>query len=92
MGMGIRFPAWGPLEHVDGVGLDLCTKVQDTVLPAISDIKKAHDYMRNLMANGNLGYKTGRGFYDWSVKDMNSLQQRRNEFIIYALKKLMPVL
>ncbi len=24
MGMGIRFPAWGPLEHVDGVGVDLC--------------------------------------------------------------------
>jgi 3-hydroxybutyryl-CoA dehydrogenase len=32
-GMGIRLPAWGPFEHVDAVGLDLCVKVQRTVLP-----------------------------------------------------------
>jgi 3-hydroxybutyryl-CoA dehydrogenase len=90
MGMGIRFPAWGPLEHVDGVGLDLCISVQDTVLPGLSTAIKANDYMRALTAKGQLGHKTGKGIYDWSVKDMDALQRQRNEFIIYALKKLKP--
>ena len=35
MGMGLRFPAWGPLEHVDTVGLELCLSVQNNVLPSL---------------------------------------------------------
>jgi 3-hydroxybutyryl-CoA dehydrogenase len=88
MGMGIRFPVWGPLEHIDAVGLDLCTSVQDTVLPEISNSREAHEYIRRLVEKRELGYKTGKGIYDWSVKDMQALQAARNEFIIYALKKL----
>lgn len=89
MGMGIRFPAWGPLEHIDAVGLDLCTSVQDQVLPEISNATSALLTMKDLVANGNLGYKTGKGIYDWSQKDMDELKNKRNEFIIHALKKLM---
>lgn len=88
MGMGIRFPVWGPLEHVDGVGVDLCLKVQDTVLPGISGRAEANDTFRNLVQKGELGYKSGKGFYDWSRKDMKALEKKRNDFIIYALKML----
>ena len=88
MGMGIRFPAWGPLEHVDGVGVDLCTSVQNTVLPNISDSKQACDLMEAMLARGDLGAKTGKGFYDWSKKDMAQLTADRDHFIIEALKIL----
>ena len=36
MGMALRFPVWGPLEHVDAAGVDLCCSVQNTVLPEMS--------------------------------------------------------
>lgn len=88
MGMGIRFPVWGPLEHVDAVGVDLCNSVQNTVLPGISDSHEANSCFTGMLEKGNLGYKTGRGFYDWSVKDMDALAKTRNEFIIHALKKI----
>lgn len=88
MGMGIRFPAWGPLEHVDGVGVDLCCSVQDSVLPVISSRHDASPLFRELIEKGELGYKTKKGFYDWTKKDMESLAKKRNEFIIHALKKL----
>lgn len=86
MGMGIRFPVWGPLEHVDAVGVDLCAHVQDTVLPGISAEKKANAAFQKKLQDGDLGYKTGKGFYDWSQKDMKALEQLRNDFIIQSVK------
>ena len=88
MGMGIRFPAWGPLEHIDAVGLDLAASVQNTVLPEISDRKQAADLLSGLVEAGDMGYRTGKGIYDWSKKDMDELAGKRNRFIIEALKLL----
>lgn len=88
MGMALRFPVWGPLEHVDAVGLDICSSVQNTVLPEITARQEASDMFRDLMSKGNMGYKTGKGFYDWSQKDMKQLMKRRNDFIVHSLKKI----
>lgn len=88
MGMALRFPVWGPLTHVDAVGFDICGPVQDTVLPGISARQDASPMFKQMMDEGNLGYKTGRGFYDWSKKDMDAMVRRRNEFIVHALKKV----
>jgi 3-hydroxybutyryl-CoA dehydrogenase len=86
MGMGIRLPVWGPLEHIEAVGLDLALSVQKTVLPEISNDIKPAKYLENLVKNGKLGFKTGSGFYDWKVKDMESLKIKRDNFIMQALK------
>lgn len=86
MGMGIRMPAWGPLEHIDAVGLDLVLSVQKTVLPGISNTDEPSAYLHELVKTGNLGNKTGKGFYDWTVKDMKVLAGKRDMFIMEALK------
>ena len=86
MGMGIRFPVWGPLEHIEAVGLDLGYNVQKTVLPGISGRTDPSPVLKEMVDRGDLGYKTGKGFYDWSVKDMDALANRRNRFIIEARK------
>ena len=86
MGMGIRFPVWGPLEHIDAVGLDLGLSVQQTVLPYLYNESKPVESLKKLVDEGHKGYKTGKGYYDWSVKDMEALAIKRNKFIISALK------
>jgi len=86
MGFGVRLPVWGPLEHVDGVGLDLCQKVQNSVLPSVSNAQTAAKSFEEKIKAGDLGAKSGKGFYDWSVKDMNALAERRNRFIIEVLQ------
>ena len=88
MGMALRFPAWGPLEHIDNVGLDLCTNVQRTVLPGISNALEPAPIMVKCVEEGNLGSKTGKGIYDWTVRSMDEQIAKRNAFIIHALKKV----
>ena len=86
MGMGIRFPVWGPLEHIDAVGLDLALSVQKDVLPGLNNRAEPPGLLEQLVSSGSLGHKSGRGLYDWSAKDMDRLKARRDRFIIQALK------
>lgn len=85
-GMAMRFPVWGPLMHLDDIGLQLGLDVQDSVLPSICADKHSGAYIQNLIKNGDLGAKTGKGFYDWTKMDVLKCEEKRNQFIIEAVK------
>lgn len=86
MGMGIRLPAWGPLEHIDAVGLDLALSIQRRVLPALYNGPEPTNKLKDLVHKGNLGHKTGSGFYDWNEKDMDALAQTRDQLVMRTLR------
>jgi sugar phosphate isomerase/epimerase len=86
MGMGLRFPVWGPLEHIDALGLDLALSVQKDVLPGLHNRAEPPGLLEELVSSGSLEYKSGKGLYDWSAKDMDRLKARRDQFIIQSLK------
>ena len=86
-GPGLRFPVWGPLEHIDAVGLDLALSVQDGVLPNLCNEVKAPRILRQLVDEGLKGYSTKQGVYDWSKKDMKALAANRDAFIMEMLKR-----
>jgi 3-hydroxybutyryl-CoA dehydrogenase len=85
-GMGLRFPVWGPLEHLDAVGLDLGLKVQATVLPSLCRSAEPAKLLSDLVAAGNLGAKTGHGFHDWTTRSMDELKQTRDLFLVERYK------
>lgn len=85
-GMAMRFPEWGPLMHLDAIGLQLGLDVQEAVLPSICADPHAGGYLRNLVEQGKLGVSTGEGFYDWQKRDIQRDMEKRDQFIIEAVK------
>lgn len=87
-GMAMRFPVWGPLMHLDAIGTNLGLSVQETVLPSICAEKQANTYIKDMVAAGNLGAKTGTGFYDWNQRSIDEAMAKRDAFIIETCKVL----
>src|SRR5262245_14068956 len=85
-GFGLRLPVWGVLEHADAVGLDLVKSVQEYVLPALRNEGSADSLLKEKVQEGHLGVKTGRGFYDWTVRDMAAARARRDDFLVRFLR------
>lgn len=87
-GMAMRFPVWGPLMHLDAIGTNLGLSVQETVLPSICAEKQANTYIKDMVARGDLGAKTGTGFYDWNSRSIDEAMAKRDAFIIETCKVL----
>src|ERR1700742_810715 len=56
----------GPIELADQVGLDICLAVGDMLRSKFGDsLPPTPAWLRDKVAKGELGRKTGRGFYTW---------------------------
>jgi 3-hydroxybutyryl-CoA dehydrogenase len=65
MELGYRFPM-GPLRLTDLVGLDVRLGIADTIYEATqSPVFRAPDLLRSMVASGQLGRKSGQGFYSY---------------------------
>jgi len=66
--LGLNHPM-GPLELADLIGLDTVLAIADVLYREIGDDKyRAPTNLKNLVAAGWLGRKTGRGFYRYDEK------------------------
>jgi 3-hydroxyacyl-CoA dehydrogenase/enoyl-CoA hydratase/3-hydroxybutyryl-CoA epimerase len=56
----------GPIELADQVGLDICLDVGDMLRTKFGDLlPPTPAWLREKVAKGELGRKTGKGFYTW---------------------------
>jgi 3-hydroxyacyl-CoA dehydrogenase/enoyl-CoA hydratase/3-hydroxybutyryl-CoA epimerase len=56
----------GPIELADEVGLDICLHVADVLREQLPrPMPAAPQWLRDKVAKGELGKKTGKGLYDW---------------------------
>jgi 3-hydroxybutyryl-CoA dehydrogenase len=65
MKLGYGHPM-GPLELTDLVGLDVRLKIAEYLAGAIGPGFNPPQVLRDKVADGKLGKKTGEGFYRWS--------------------------
>ena len=74
--IGLRLARMGPLQNADFVGLDLTLAIHDAVLPAINRDPGPSPLLRELVAAGHLGAKTGDGFLHWGSEDREVVAAR----------------
>jgi len=67
MVLGYRFPM-GPLELTDLVGLDVRLAIADHLAATLGPRFEPPALLRSMVAAGDLGQKSGKGFYDWSER------------------------
>lgn len=73
---GRRLAVLGPLENADLVGTDLTLAIHEIVLPEICSTPGPSAYLRDLVAAGKLGMKSGEGFRTWSADEQAELRTR----------------
>ena len=72
MKLGMAHPM-GPLQLADFIGLDTCLSILRVLQDGFGNPKYAPcPLLVNMVASGNLGVKTGQGFYQYTkgVKDL----------------------
>jgi 3-hydroxybutyryl-CoA dehydrogenase len=66
MKLGMNHPM-GPLTLADFIGLDVCLAIMDVLLDGFGDPKyRACPLLRRMVAAGQLGKKSGKGFYSYA--------------------------
>jgi 3-hydroxybutyryl-CoA dehydrogenase len=65
MTLGYGFPM-GPLKLTDLVGLDVRLSIAEYLTETLGERFSAPQLLRDKVARGELGKKSGRGFYDWN--------------------------
>jgi 3-hydroxybutyryl-CoA dehydrogenase len=86
-GFGLRMPSVGPIQFMDMVGLDSITKVGDYLAETMNDPSyRSHKRIRDKVKKGDLGVKTGKGFYDYPNANADEFWEEVNGSIIKTLK------
>jgi 3-hydroxybutyryl-CoA dehydrogenase len=88
---GLRLGVIGVLETMDMAGLDLMLKGTSHLYRFIDNAREAQQVLREKVERGDLGVKTGRGFYDYEKAGPGSAEDNvraRDRKLIRLLKTL----
>jgi 3-hydroxybutyryl-CoA dehydrogenase len=86
--LGPRMCITGLLEQKDLAGLTMHAQAQQSIVPTLSHTNVPNPYLQDMVARGDLGIATGKGFYDWSARDGKATAKRAGE----RLKRLLDYL
>lgn len=79
---GLRLPQLPPLENADMVGTDLTLQIHDYILRDLEDSHAPSPLLRQLNEQGDLGFKSGKGFMSWTDEEIQASREGLNEYLI----------
>ena len=81
-GFGRRYAAAGPFEVLDIAGWDLVLATSQYVIPDLESSTEISTILNDKVDAGELGVKTGKGFYDWTPESAATLKQRIVQMLV----------
>ena len=81
-GFGLRLPTLGPVETADMVGLDLTLAIHNYILEHINADPSPSTTLQAKVEAGELGFKSGSGFMEWSESDIAASRERLASYLI----------
>ena len=85
---GLRFMVSGPLEQRDLGGLDLHVALARGLWPHLSTSDGPFPNVVEMVERGELGLKSGRGFFDWGDRDPEDVRRERTTQMIEVMSRL----
>jgi len=86
LSFGMRFLGAGPFLQKDLAGLDIHHAAGTTIYPELCNDTAPSAFIADKVRAGNLGVKTGSGFYDWDEEKIASERTRYQTALLAALK------
>lgn len=91
-GFGFRYLAAGPVLQRDHAGIDVHWAAAATMYPTLSNTTEPARVLSERVVAGQLGMKTGQGFYSWPEDKRNAERARYDELLRQGLALLGPEL
>jgi 3-hydroxybutyryl-CoA dehydrogenase len=67
---------WAVVGVFEIAGLDLKLAIVEQLFPEIASTQEVSHLLRDKVAQGDLGFKSGKGFYEWPPEEAEALRQR----------------
>jgi 3-hydroxybutyryl-CoA dehydrogenase len=83
---GFRFACLGPMEVDDMIGLDISATVSGRVFPGLSNATGPSKLLVEKVEKGELGIKSGKGWYDYSGRTRAEVLEEKNRALLPQLK------
>ena len=87
-GFGFRFLAAGPCLQRDHAGIDVHAAAAATMYPTLAANAEPSATLTGMVARGELGMKSGKGFYDWDPESIAAEKARYEARLLAALALL----
>ncbi len=88
-GPGLRLPVLAPCENADMVGLDLTLSIHNYVLKHLEDSHEPSPLLKEKVAKGELGFKTGGvGYQTWTPEEQKALRSRLLTYLTKAVREM----
>lgn len=83
---GFRLACLGPMEAEDMIGLDTAARASGNIFPVLSNASDPSPGILEKVDRGELGIKSGKGWYDYSDRSKEAVLDGNNRRLLRQLK------
>ena len=89
LGLAPRFTTAGPLKQRDINGLKMHVRVAEHLWKELGSWEEPLAYLQAMVARGETGLDSGKGYYDWSGQDPTAVRSEKDEQLIRRTEQVM---